>query len=233
MPPSSLLSISGPLFTSAELDTAAVPEKCFIRSLLSQVKTPRFKFIAPGLEVPHDKEAFAGRQQFTSIYHEEDSIPGVLLFAASNQLVDLNSEISSIFSIAHRGTSIDNSDPIPTGLYSEPVRRAAYDTEEAGFRLVLPFALRPGIWRDEEGARMSDGRPVPQDSFTELFQHGRFHPFGGEWRPQRMERLFERWTELVESGVWTVGEYGVEGGVEKFGDADKGAWRDYFIAPSW
>lgn len=58
---------------------------------------------------------------------------------------------------------------------------------------------------------------------------------GGGWRSQRLERLFKRWTELIESGVWTVGEDGVEGPIDKFGDADNGndAWRDYWITPDW
>lgn len=83
---------------------------------------------------------------------------------------------------------------------------------------------------------MSDGRLITPGSFTQLFQHGNFHPFGGEWRSQRLERLFRRWTELIENGVWTVGEDGVEGEIEKFGEADNdslGAWGDYWIAPDW
>ncbi|KAJ5561754.1 hypothetical protein N7535_003785 [Penicillium sp. DV-2018c] len=233
MPPDSLLPISAPLFTNAELDAAAVPRECFIRHLLTRVKAPRFKFIAPGLEVPHDKEAFARRQRFTNLPHEEDSIPGVLLFAAPDRLVDLNPEIRRLFSIAHHNASMIGNDPVPTGLYSEPVRRSDYDMEEAGFHLVLPFPLQPGFFRDEEGARMSDGSPVSSGSFTQLFQHGYFHPFGGERRSQRLERLFEHWTGLVERGVWTVGEEGVSGGIDKLGDADRGAWNEYWIAPSW
>lgn len=232
MPPNSLLPISAPLFTSEELDAAAVPQECFIRSLLTRVKTPRFKFIAPELEVPHNKETFARRQRFTNIPHEEDSIPGVLLFAAPDRLVDFSPEIRYLFSTAHGNVSM-NDDHVPTGLYSEPVCRGNYDTEEAGFRLVLPFALRPGFFRDEDGGRMSDGSPFTSGSFTELFQHGYFHPFGGERRSQRLERLFEPWLVLVESGVWTAGEDGVEGGIDKFGDADRGAWDEYWIAPSW
>ena len=69
--------------------------------------------------------------------------------------------------------------------------------------------------------------------FTQLFQHSVFHPFSGEHRAQRSERLFDRWTELIESGVWTVGENGVEGGIDMFLDADHGAWEDYWIPPSW
>ncbi|OQE15368.1 hypothetical protein PENFLA_c032G08784 [Penicillium flavigenum] len=63
----SLLQISreAPLSTNAELDAALVPKECFIRSFLARVRT-RFKLIAPGLEVPHDKEAFTARQMFNA-----------------------------------------------------------------------------------------------------------------------------------------------------------------------
>lgn len=44
-----------------------------------------------------------------------------------------------------------------------------------------------------------------------LFQHGNFHPYKSEWRSQRLERLFKRLTEMIESGVWIVGEDNVEG----------------------
>ncbi|KAJ5893060.1 hypothetical protein N7504_009751 [Penicillium tannophilum] len=239
MPPGSHLPFSSTsLFTDSDLDAATVPHGCFIRSLLTRVKTPRFNFIAPGLEVPHDKEAFTMRQKFTNIPYPEGSIPAVLLFASS-QTVNLNSEIRQMFVHAHENEGIPMSDgsPIPTGLYSEPVRRDHHDTEETGFRLLLPFALRLHSHTcSDAGARMSDGRLITSGSFTQLFQHGNFHPFGGEWRSQRLERLFRRWTELIENGVWTVGEDGVEGEIEKFGEADNdspGAWRDYWIAPDW
>ncbi|CAP99979.1 hypothetical protein PCH_Pc22g26910 [Penicillium rubens Wisconsin 54-1255] len=109
---------------------------------------------------------------------------------APDRLVDLNLEIRRLFSIAHENVSMNDNDPVPTGLYSEPVHRGDYDMEEAGFRLVLPFALRPGFFRDEEGARVSDWRPVTSGSFTELFQHGYFHPLGGKRRSQRLESVF-------------------------------------------
>jgi hypothetical protein len=119
----------------------------------------------------------------------------------------------------------------PAGLYSESVRRSETDNAEEGFRLLLPFKLRPN---DPHGlgARKSDGCLVDDQSVAELFQHG-FKPFGGEFRAQRLESLLDRWRELVESGVWTVGEHGVAGSIDKFRDADWGAWRDYWIAPDW
>lgn len=37
----------------------------------------------------------------------------------------------------------------------------------------------------------------------------------------------------MESGQWTVGRDGVEGTIDTFRDADRGAWRDYWISPDW
>mgnify|MGYP006876447675 FL=1 len=69
----SLLPISrdAPLFTDVELDAASVPE-CFIRSVLTRIKTPRFRAIAPSLEVPHDTVAFTAPQRFTWVPHEQE-----------------------------------------------------------------------------------------------------------------------------------------------------------------
>jgi hypothetical protein len=64
MPSGSLLPVlpDTPLLTHADLDAASVPKNCFIRSVLTKVKTPRFKHIASGLEVPHDAARFIARQ---------------------------------------------------------------------------------------------------------------------------------------------------------------------------
>ncbi|CRL23590.1 unnamed protein product [Penicillium camemberti] len=43
-----------------DLDAVSIPE-CCIHSVLTRVQTPRFKAIAPGLEVPHDTVAFTTR----------------------------------------------------------------------------------------------------------------------------------------------------------------------------
>lgn len=77
---------------------------------------------------------------------------------------------------------------------------------------------------------MSDGTSISPDSVTQLFQHGIIHQFGGERRTQRLERLIDRWRELVESGVWTVGRDGVDGTIDKF-HVDSA--EDYWIAPDW
>lgn len=128
----------------------------------------------------------------------------------------------------------------PAGLYSESVDRAIVDQAEEGFRLLLPFPLRPfGDDADEflnknERARWSDGTLVEKGDPTGLFQHGQ-KPFGGNTcgRAQRLERLLEKWRGLVESGIWPVGKDGVKGSIERFREADGLGWRNYWIPPTW
>lgn len=237
MPPGSHLSVSRelPLLTDAELDAASIPENCFIRSLLTRVKMPRFKFIAPGLEVPHDAAAFVARQKFTGLPRDPESgtvVPPVLIFASGKRTINFNKEIRWLFFTAHDPVPYTDRDRVPVGLYSESSWLVGYEVAEEGFRLLLPYNLRPDNW-DSRGARRSDGSFVSPGSVSELFQHGCYRPFGGEWRAQRFERLMDRWRELVESGVWRVGKNGVKGGIDKFQDADYGHWRDYWIPPDW
>lgn len=241
MPPDSLLPLSRdkPLFTDAQLDAASILKDCFIRQVLARVKTPRFWHIAPGLAVPHNVHEFAANQKFAGLPHNHTEgffVSAVLIFAAVDRdrlrTVGFNAELKRQFFNTYDDVPYDDGHPIPAGLYSESVRRNRLDIAEEGFRLLLPFPLRPDI-RDYDAARRSDGTLVDPGTFLQLFQHGHYYPCGGEWRAQRLERLLDRWRELIETGVWTVGKDGVEGTIDTFGDADHGAWRDYWIAPGW
>jgi hypothetical protein len=235
MPAASLLPArEAPLLSDADLDAASIPESCFVRPFLTQMRVPRLEFIAPGLLVPHDREAFISKQSFTTMDSSSEDgevIPPVLLFRATDHTAnfDCDDQYKSLNPFCKPYIVAKGDHSVPTGLYSESVRRFEVDNAEEGFRLVLPFALG----REEGGAKMSDGQRLEKGVVADLFQHG-FKPFGGEWwRAQRLERLFGKWTELVENGVWQVDERGVVGEVEMFRDADGGRWRDYYIEPEW
>ncbi|EFX05295.1 hypothetical protein CMQ_3364 [Grosmannia clavigera kw1407] len=243
MPEGSLLPESAsPLLRDADLDAAAVPANCFIRSFLTHIRPPRFSTIAPGLLVPHDAARFARQQRFTRMdYASADDgqhiIPPVLIFSAEgDRTVNFDSDSRYIshnpFCRAFADGVPAGDHSVPAGLYSESVERTAVDNAEEGFRLLLPYCLREA-GQEDSGAKKSDGGYVEKKSVADLFQHG-FKPFGGEWwRAQRLERLFDRWRELVESRVWAVCETGVQGSIDIFKDADTTRTRDYWIAPSW
>ncbi|KAJ2979817.1 hypothetical protein NQ176_g3018 [Zarea fungicola] len=114
----------------------------------------------------------------------------------------------------------------PAGLYSESIKLGEIDGAGEGFRLLLPFSLKGG----DDGARLSDGSSVEEGSVADLFQHGLF-PLGsgGGQRAQRLERLFDTWTQLVQRGVWAVGVDGVEGSMDVFKDAEGASSSDYWI----
>ncbi|ROV90899.1 hypothetical protein VMCG_09974 [Cytospora schulzeri] len=226
------------LLSESDLDAASVPKACFIRAFLAQARRPRFRNIAPGLLVP-TRETFAADQKFTPRLEavleagEPDRdgtlVPPVLIFAtAYGRRADLDSlgdELSNPF-VKHLALE-DGDSGFPAGLYSESVERTDIDGAEEGFRLILPFSLG-------QHARKSDGSLIEEGSIAGLFQHG-YKPFGGEWwRAQRLERLFVRWRELVETGVWPVGSDGVAGSIDTFRDADTASgWANYWIHPDW
>lgn len=227
------------LLSDEQLDAASVPSSCFIRSFLTRVRRPRFKMIAPGLEIPHDPAAFASNQKFTVMdAHSEYGIiiPPVLLFAsAERRTVDMDSpnqytSYNPFCEPFRRGVPRGDHSVI-AGLYSESLERCAPDVAEEGFRLLLPFRFY--THGRDRWPKKSDGGPVNNGSVADLFQHG-FKPFGGEWwRAQRLEVLFDHWNCLVRTGVWTVGHDGVQGSIDVFRDAGTHLADKYCIKPSW
>lgn len=184
VPSASLLPVSRdkPLFTDVELDAASIPKDCFIRSVLTRVKTPRFRFIAPGLEVPHDAAAFAACQTFAGRLRppfdwagrEIVRIPPILLFAASgSQTVEFDQEVRSLFLEWEEHPEFQGYRSIPAGLYTTSTTRDDLHAVEDGFHL-LPFKLRA---HDPSGmgARKSDGslvkRARSRNCFSMAFSH--------------------------------------------------------------
>ncbi|KAI0802863.1 hypothetical protein GGR55DRAFT_691800 [Xylaria sp. FL0064] len=226
-----------PLVSDEQLDAASVPSTCFIRSFLTRARRPAFKMIAPGLEVPHDPKAFVSNQKFTVMNADSEYgtvIPPILIFASTKRhVVDLDSpnryQSFNPFAKAFRDGVAQGDRSIIAGLYSESVERSSSDVAEEGFRLLLPFRFH--AFGQNGGARKSDGSLLTEGSVAELFQHG-FKPFGGEWwRAQRLETLFNHWSYLIEAGVWTIGEDGVQGSIDVFRDVHLS--KDYRIKPSW
>ncbi|RWA10470.1 hypothetical protein EKO27_g4639 [Xylaria grammica] len=238
MPVGHLLNLTeAPLLNHAQLDAASVPRSCFIRSFLTRLRRPRFKMIAPGLEIPHDPAVFISNQKFTVMDADSEYgvvIPPVLIFASAERLAvdfDRTSRYRG-FNPFCRAFELPQGDrSIISGLYSESVERFDIDNAEEGFRLLLPFRFRaPG---QDHGAKKSDGSFVDDESVAELFQHG-CKPFGGEWwRAQRLEVLFNHWSHLIQTGVWAIGKDGVQGGIDVFKDADAHLSDEYRIRPSW
>ncbi|KAI0379584.1 hypothetical protein F5Y04DRAFT_126078 [Hypomontagnella monticulosa] len=225
-----------PLVAPSVLDTAAVPNPSFARAFLCGARRPRFRSIAPGLLLPPtDASEFAALQPFTRLPRDSQAIPPICLFSTVGGTKTDLIGWSSPFCDNFRAMSADSPIPcrVPIGVYSESVERNCYDNTEEGFRLLLPYSLEGGSWDASVGVRKSDGSFVGMRTATELFQHG-YKPFGGDYyRPQRLERLFEHWCKLIDTGIWSVGPHGVEGTIDTFKQAETAKWRDYVIPPTW
>ncbi|KAI0426459.1 hypothetical protein F5Y09DRAFT_351211 [Xylaria sp. FL1042] len=195
-----------------QLDAASVP-----------TRRPAFKMIAPGLEIPHDPEAFVSNQKFTVMDVDPKYgivIPPVLIFGSvERRAMDLDSPNRYVsfnpFAKAFRDGVAQGDRSIIAGLYSESVERLSIDVAKEGFRLLLPFRFHS--LGQNGGARKSDGSLLTEGSVAELFQHG-FKPFGEEYH-------------LIETGVWTIDNEGVQGGIDLFRDAHLS--NDYYIRPNW
>ncbi|KAE8443775.1 hypothetical protein EG329_001369 [Mollisiaceae sp. DMI_Dod_QoI] len=223
---------STPILSHKLLDAAFVPNPSFARSFLTTIRLPSFQYIAPGLLLP-TPETFVQNQLFTPVKDENDnlSIPPVLLFSAK-ETVSLKYGPYDHKPLGLVRTDALQGKPILAGVYTEAVSRRAEDTAEEGFRLILPYSIGQNGYARESTGSIIDSTVRP--SFQDLYQHG-FKPFGGDWsRAQRLVRLLDNWTGMVERGLWEVGEDGVLGGIEKFKEADtKERWKDYWMEPDW
>ncbi|EFE39353.1 hypothetical protein TRV_05946 [Trichophyton verrucosum HKI 0517] len=225
-----------PLVPPAVLDAASVPDPGFARAFLTRARRPLFHCIAPGLVLPAmDKAGFVAEQPYTSLPRSSSySIPPVCLFpAAGEHPVHLNSTTCPFthdFSASYTHSNIPPR--VNAGVYSESVMRNSSDKAEEGFRLLLPFNFMERDWEETGlGARKSDGSLV--GNMGALFQHG-YKPFGGgDWRPRRLECLFNCWRKLIDDDIWSVGPNGVNGTLDTFREADGERWRHYYISPSW
>jgi hypothetical protein len=220
-----------PYSVSQILDEASVSNPSFARSFLASIRLPSFKFIAPGLQAL-TPETFVTNQFFTTIHDEDDplAIPPVLLFRATETFrLDLDERLEQRNLFGPTYTSALQGKAIPAGVYTGAISRGSPDTAEEGFRLILPYRIGGNGF-----ARQSDGSLIGDDKWKYLYQHGG-KLFGGDWsRAQRLERLFDNWSRMVENGMWEVDDDGVTGGIEKFKEADTEAhWKDYWIEPDW
>ncbi|KAL5364002.1 hypothetical protein BJX96DRAFT_187509 [Aspergillus floccosus] len=86
-------------------------------------------------------------------------------------------------------------------------------------KLALPFEL--------SSFPRFDGKHIPQITSTGLWgQLG--CPFFVD-HGTRLVSLLGKWTELIESGIWTVSEEGVEGGIEFYRQAENPEKSEWFV----
>ncbi|KAF2397927.1 hypothetical protein EJ06DRAFT_566109 [Trichodelitschia bisporula] len=219
----SLGATNGWLAAEADLDSAGIHNP-FIREFLIRAPAPDFTFIAPVIAIQTPTQM--ADQPYKNIPNRTDVINPTLLFRGESIVAGLGGTFSSPFKeiIVY-----------PSGLYSFPFRPEDENAFADGVSFILPYQLGAAGF-----ARASDRAPIGKRiDFEEsartavhdsLFSAG-YNSFIGK-HPMQLYRVLEHWTKMILAGVWEVGENGVEGGIEKFREADTAErWECYAESP--
>jgi hypothetical protein len=208
------------LVDDATLDAASIPPG-FAREFLSRARRPRFRYIAPGLQVPSSENPpqvpFTPSQQ-----NLENRIKPILLFPSEENIT------LEMFSKSPFLWPYDHVKEYQAGLYLDPCDRSSNHAWEDSCHILLPFEIGcNGFARTSDGDSLGhdhvDRTTVspdikPKDTNSELYQPG-YRPFT-EAYGVRLVSIFESWKQMVEEGDWEVNPDGVLDGIEKFKDAD-------------
>jgi hypothetical protein len=216
------------------LDAANVPQG-FARDFVGRVQRPRFRYIAPGLEIPNSSTIL--QQPFFSLPRDEgDEAPPILLFRSQDHYTaPQDADVT--------GLDLPFSWPCSqiqrylAGLYLESTDPAANNRFDDGCKLVLPFGIGVrGYARTSDRALFGENTEsedaVAKDTFADLYQPGH-QPFI-EMHSVRLVDVLKNWLAMVERGDWKVDEDGVVGGIDEWKKADTGSdWEKYVIPLTW
>ncbi|RDW79141.1 uncharacterized protein DSM5745_05993 [Aspergillus mulundensis] len=178
--------------------------KGFPRAFLQAASKPPFKFIAPGLTIynPNAPPHLPYRDPQTMRYDTPN-------FDMRYKWVPDDANALILF-------PAEGHLDAEAGLWIAPDEGWA-DT----VRLALPYSIES--YPDSEGKRVKHRQPTYG---SKLWQHGEC-PFFIQ-HSTRLSTMLHRWRKLVEDGIWTVDEHGVQGGIEFYRQAEDPAKADWF-----
>jgi hypothetical protein len=206
------------------------------RRFLERARKPRFKYLAPGLQLAY------GPQPFASVrLDHEDMLRPVLLFQSSLPAYNETEKTpwGEDWPISPWHEDFRQVAQFPAGLYLTAAWQHGTNSFEDGCKLLLPFTIGENRWartsdlalynEREDGL---DGTPLASSRSSLLFQQGYNHFIQGH--DVQLKNVIWRWTWLVEQGIWEVDEDGVKGGMEKWREADtEEHWWKYVMPKSW
>lgn len=208
----------------------------FAYDFIRQVQRPRFKFIAPGLEIPNEstflKQAFFGVDEKEA----ESDIPPICLFSSSHQAPPPGVPASRLLDVPfpwpyHRVANY------PAGLYFSDVAQHSGIRFDDQCVLILPFGIGAnGYARTSDGAlfgaRLTSDVQEARNTYADLYQAGH-QPFT-EVHYVRLVTVLRIWLGMVERGDWKIDNGGVAGGIEEWRKADtRGHWEKYVSPVGW
>jgi hypothetical protein len=196
----------------------------FARQFLERARTPRFKYIAPGLEVMStsgfSKQPFLPNPDEKA---EKDGVPAILLFHSKLDY-DTSQDLSEPVGIGPFGYPYRHITTFPAGLYLIPT---GWSLSDDTCQFVLPFDVGgDGYARNPDGALYRENSS--RGSLKSLYIPG-CHPFETVVE-QSLVGVLRNWLEIVERGDWKIDENGVAGGMDVWKEADaEEHWEKYVI----
>ena len=225
---------STPLIDATILD-ALNPQRGFAHHFIERVKRPRFRFIAPGLEIPGSSNTTP--QPFATIRPDDENVDliPVLLFRAVGDTSPCMAPASG--TECPFGYPFSGVEQYHAGLYLSCTDSSQHSFEDEA-TLVLPYRIgAQGYARKSDGSRFGentqDAEDVePDDTFADVYQPGH-QPFT-EMHAVRLISILQNWLEMVQSGDWEVDADGVKGGLDEWRKADtEDSWENFVIPITW
>lgn len=213
-----------PLVDESVLRTIGLPQR-FAYEFLRRARCPRFRMIAPGLEVL-PTPTFSDQPFRSYLSSHASEIPPILLFRSKSNYTDKT--IKDYRTGEPRGCLFPHNGRIttyPAGFY---LHRTSTMKAEDECRFILPFGIGAnGYARRSDGSMFGD-RDERQDSYVDLYHPGH-QPFE-EIHEQNLIDVLKSWRGMVERGDWQVDGNGVAGDMDVWKEADsKENWENYVI----
>jgi hypothetical protein len=235
---------ASPLIAESILDTAN-PRRGFAYRFARKAKRPRFRYVAPGLEIP--SASSVAQQPFASLRYDDTSrttcLPLLLFCATDGASLCMAPERKDNSTRRHGpdspfGEPYNRIDKYPAGLYLSCTDDTYEDAFEDECKLILPFHIgAEGHARTSDGSRIGENQGDHcgwgcEDRFADLYQPG-YLPFS-YFHDTRLISILIHWLGMVRGGDWKVGADGVMGGIEEWKKADtEQSWEKYVIPPTW
>ncbi|KAF2224593.1 hypothetical protein BDZ85DRAFT_104354 [Elsinoe ampelina] len=203
---------SNGIFSVETLKAAGLDEERFAWSFFRLARTPRFKYLAPGLRLPTAEEFVASRHSFEDMADDDVTIP-VCVLRGDYERAALNP-----WKVYERPTRL------PWGLYLDRTNLDGFCPFEDGCLLALPYSIAGPVKR-----KAPNGQYRRHNSLLLQISQNPYMP----QHSSQLALFLGYFAKAVVDGMWTVGEEGVQQDSDwyKLAESEDEDVRNQFIVP--